>query len=256
MAKTLLNYPVGIGLDEANYPAWVKFDIYERQNPANSIPLRTINLFLPERLNNPNTVSWDTERMGFLGSTIKNAVNNGVTGSGLWSSATDAGKIMASQAVYKGLEELVRGGGGRANSDQLQGALTGQVRNPFLTMFFRGVDFRTFEMQFKFCPHTLEDCTIIDDIITEFRANAVPAGSGQPAFLGYPNEFQLTYMWRGNENKYLHKFKRCALTGVDVDYTSAGMWAVMRNGFPAETLMTLKFSEIDLVLRDDIRNGY
>lgn len=255
--SSILSYPVGVGTD-TNYPSWVKFDFYERKSPKDSIPLKTINLFMPESLNNPNTVSWDTERMGFIGNAMSNIANGGFSNFSVMGAAKDAMSIMASNAMYKGMEALVQGGGGRANADQLRGALTGQVRNPYLTMFFRGVDFRTFSMDFTFYPHVESDCELIHNIITEFRANSLPKGAGADdlAFLGYPSECEIAYYWRGNENKYLHKFKRCVLTGIDTNYTGTGQFSVMRNGFPSHVKMHLKFSEIEIVLRDDVRNGY
>ena len=33
------------------------------------------------------------------------------------------------------------------------------------------------------------------------------------------------------------------------------MWSAMRNGFPAESNMTLRFSEIEIILRDDVKKG-
>lgn len=66
----------------------------------------------------------------------------------------------------------------------------------------------------------------------------------------------MAYKWRGESNKYLHKFKRSVITALDVDYTPNGMFAVMRNGMPACIQVSMKLSEIELVMRKDVDEGY
>ena len=247
----ILKYPSGIGSDNINFPCWIHIDIYDRKNPGSSVPYRSVCLYNPERLVNPNTVSWDNERLGFIGNSLAQSNSS-------WGKlASDGVSILATNAKFKAIERLVAAGGGRASADQLQGALSGKIRNPYLTMLFRGVDFRTFEMTFKFYPPSEQDCSTIDNIIREFKGSSVPEGasSEQTAFMGYPREFEIQYIWNGKENKYLHKFKRCVLTACESDYTGAGQWAAMRNGFPAETTLTLRFTETEIVLRDDIMKG-
>lgn len=261
----ILNYPSSIGSNHAVNPGWIQIDIYKRRSPQNSSPLRTINLYLPEQLRNPSTVSWGTDSLGMIGNVMRNAANSfsdaggGMDGvkaafSNFWGGTWQNTKRTGFNAAGNVASAIIRAGGGSVSSDALMGSISGQVTNPYLTAYFKGVDFRTFEMVFKFVPITEKDCFTIDDIIKEFRASALPEGTGakQTSFLGYPNEFEIRYIWKGKENKFLHKFKRCVLTGVDVDYTGMSMWTAMRNGFPAESVMTLRFSEIEIVLRDDV----
>lgn len=257
----ILNYPNSIGSNTEVNPGWIQFNVFERKSPKNSVPLDTINLYLPSSMRNPSTTSWGNDSLGILGNTLVSGIDSvssgnvslGGVASGGWEMLKRIGYGMAGAAA----SSVVRKAGGSVSSESLMGAVTGQVANPYLTALFKGVDFRTFEMSFKFVPISEKDCETIDNIIRTFRGAALPPGEGakQTAFLGYPNEFEISYIWRGKENKYLHKFKRCVLTGVDVDYTGMGMWSAMRNGFPAESNMTLRFSEIEIVLRDDVKKG-
>ena len=253
---SILNYPSGIGHDIDTNPGWIEFSIFERSSPADSYPLSTINLYLPESMRNPNTISWGNDSLGMLGHGITQAAQgnfNSFSNGSVW----DNVKSIFASGASKAASTAIRAAGGTASSDAILGATTGQVRNPYLTALFKGVDFRTFEMSFKFCPYKEKDCETIDNIIKQFRGAALPPGSSatQSAFLGYPNEFEIRYIWKGKENKFLHKFKRCVLTGIDVDYTGMGLWAAMRNGFPAESNIVLRFSEIEIVLRDDVQKG-
>ena len=42
----------------------------------------------------------------------------------------------------------------------------------------------------------------------------------------------------------------------DVNYAAAGIFSTQRNGFPSNIIVTLNFSEVEIVLRDDIAAGY
>lgn len=242
----ILNYPSGIGHNTEVNPGWIEFSIFERKSPKNSTPKDTINLYLPEDMRNPNTVSWGNDEMGFLGGAIAN--RNFDLG--------EAGKLAVTNFLSGLGASALKTAGSSITPEKLVGVTMGQVKNPYLTALFKGVDFRTFEMRFKFSPDSEKDCEVIDNIIRTFRGSALPKGTQESAFLGYPDEFEIRYIWKGDENKYLHKFKRCALVGIDVNYTSGGLWAVMRNGFPASISMNLRFSEIEIVLRDDVKQGY
>lgn len=245
---SILNYPASVGHDMEVNPGWIEFSVFERKSPSNSTPKKTINLYLPESMRNPNTVSWGNTELGFLGGTLAGK------GGGMY----EGGKLAVTNFLTGLGSAAMRTAGSNVNSDTLLGVVAGKVKNPYLSVLFKGVNFRTFEMIFKFSPNSEKDCKVIDDIIKTFRGSSLPPGksSDNSAFLGYPDEFEIRYIWKGDENKYLHKFKRCVLIGINTDYTSVGQWAVMRNGFPASITLSLTFSELDIVLRGDVEAGY
>lgn len=134
------------------------------------------------------------------------------------------------------------------------------ILNPYLSQIFRGVDFRNFQYTFRFVPFTLSDCDTIKEIITIFRKWALPsgpAGGGGSPYLNYPGEVDIQYQFQDGENIYIHRFKRSVITSLDFDYTGAGMWTMMRNGFPTETVMNIALSEIQIIVREDVQDlGY
>lgn len=243
----ILHYPSHIGTDDSENPGWIEISIFERKSPKVSVPDSTINLYMPEQLRNPNVVSWGNDSLGTLGNMAVGQsyddASNGAISRAFHQVAASAGSYM------------LKAGGGNVSADTLLGA-SGKVKNPFLIALFKGVDFRTFEMEFKFVPFSESDCNSIQNIIKTLRASSLPDNSQGDTILGYPKEFEIRYIWKGQENRYLNKFKRCVLTGIDVNYTGMGQWAVMRNGFPAEIFLTLRFSEIEILLRKDIEEGY
>lgn len=250
MPKNLI-YPASLS-DVNQNPAWMEFQFYERRSPRSSPPDDTISLYMPENVSQPSTVSWDTEKFGFVGNAVAGGGNGDIMGT-----VTDGAGLAYERSKANLQAAIANRLGGRLSAESLMSA-QGKVPNPYLTMIFRGVDFRTYSFSFKFFPYTERDSETIHDIIKTLRANSLPdyAAESNNTFLGYPKEVEVAYKWKANDNPYLHKFKRSVITAVDVDYTPQGMFAVMRNGMPACIQVNLKLSEIELVMRRDVGEGY
>lgn len=261
--------------DTNAHPAWLQFRFFERKSPSDSAPLDTIDLYMPEQASQPSTVSWSPESFGFVGNALAKTARAGVEGftmdegliSGVMNAGADAGAAgMDALGGIAGLTAtrfLANAGsaaanfmGGNVSAEGLIGEVMGKTPNPYLTAVFKGIDFRNFAFNFKFYPFREKDTETIDKILKTFRANALPSYQNGKTFLGYPSECEITYKWQGKDNKFLHKFKRAVCTGIDIDYTSSGMFSVMRNGFPSEITMATKWSEIEIVTREDIEEGY
>lgn len=149
--------------------------------------------------------------------------------------------------------------------------------NPHLKMMFKGLGMRSFEYQFKFTPKNRKESTDIDNIITKFRQAALPDYAG-PAdnskfYLSWPEEIDIEYLQYSTGNDissigverrsngyrtipWMNRFKSCVITSLDVDYTSGGHYVPMRDGFPAETTLTMQFTETTLVTRSDVARGF
>lgn len=260
--------------DTNAHPAWLQFQFQNRKSPAGEDAAQLtdlIQLYMPEQTSNPNTVSWGQENFGFLGNALATGaraakdsfnLNNGLIGAAM-DSVTDGGKALAGALGGAGdlavTRFLANAGaaaanlmGGSVTAEGLMGEVTGKIPNPYLTAVFKGVDFRTFSFVFKFYPFREKDCDTIYEIIRTFRANALPDYKSDNAFLGYPSECMISYKWQGKDNIYLHKFKKAVCTAIDVDYTPQGMFSVMRNGFPSEITMATKWSELEIVTREDV----
>lgn len=258
------HYPPEV-TDVNKHPATMLFNFFERDTPYRSTPIDEIQLYMPEAVANPSTVSWDTEKLGFLGNYAatqgRNASANGASldaVSGALDNARGAYNDADDLAWYNALgnagTNAVALMGGQITVEGLMGTATGKIPNPYLTMVFRGVDFRSFSFVFKFTPYSEKDCDTIDNIIKTFRRNSLPEREG--AFFKYPKECEISYHWRGQENKYMHRFKRAVCTALDVDYTGAGMFSVMRNGFPSTIIVSTKWSEIEVVTAEDVDSDF
>ena len=237
------------------HPATIRFGFFDRESAYRSMPTDEVQLYMPESVSQPSTVSWDTEKFGLIGNAIGNIGRAAASDTGSLTSealkavsnAPGAGFARALATIGSSAAGLL---GGNVSAEGLMGEVMGKIPNPYLTMIFRGVDFRSFSFVFKFTPYSEADCDTIDNIIKTFRKNALPSKDG--AMLAYPKECEIQYFWRGAENKWLHRFKRAVCTAVDVDYTGAGMFSTMRNGFPSTIVLSTKWSEVQLVTREDI----
>lgn len=247
-----LSYPKTLSNQNLN-PAWMEFQFYERKSAKESRPTSTIQLYMPEAVSQPSTVSWDTEKFGIVGNAVVAAHNDLGSVGGNVGDAASVGWARAQANLMSAAASRL---GGQVSAEGIMGATKGKIPNPYLTMVFRGVDFRNYGFNFKFFPFSESDTETIDEIIKTFRKNSLPPGEQGAPFLGYPMELEVAYKWKSSNNRFLHKFKRSVITGIDIDYTTQNMFAVMRNGMPACISMNLKLSEIELVLRDDVTKGF
>ena len=252
-------FPMNL-VDVNNNPGAIKFQYYKNDLGAMK-PETTITLMMPEEISQPNTVSWDNENFGMAGEVarqaIRNIAGNDTPGSQTISSMIDAvGARILNSAVFNAASTAVGQFGSSASADGLMGSTAGRIPNPYVTAIFRGVNFRDFEFLFRFTPLSELDCVLIDNIIKEMRRLSLPDYTENGSYLSYPYECNITYLWKAKPNKWLNRFKRCACTGIDVNYTGAGAFTTNRNGFPTQIVLHTKWTELDLVVRNDIRSGY
>jgi len=261
--KQLYSYPPDLS-DQTVHPAAIEFKFFERKSPTNSSPLNTVHLYMPESVAQPSTVDWGESNLGFIGRTIVDAASGNIGGlSGAIERAGDGAQLGAAYMLANAGSAAAGLMGGNVSAEGLMGAVGGVVPNPYVTALFKAVGLRDFAFVFKFYPFQESDCQEIYDIISVFRENALPSyakdqfGTGNnKALLGFPSECEIRYLWRGNENQWLQKFKRSVCTAIDIDYTAQGMFSTMRNGFPSEITMSTKWKELEIVTREDIKEGY
>lgn len=249
-----LRYPIDIDKTGRSISQFIKFSLYDRPD-ANSSNLKTqIYLYMPLSAENPVSVNWDSAPIPVAVSALKNG-----------ESATDiAGKYFLGsiqRAAESAAEYAMSASDQSANGTDIVNYLMGKTKNPNIKMLFRGVNFRSFQFQFKFTPKNKQDSMRIYEIIKEFRKCALPDDDGTNFYMDYPGEVDIEYCdaspnGEAGRNKWLNRFKRCVITDLRVNYTGAGFYASMEDGFPAETELTMTFSENVLVLRKDVEDGF
>ena len=174
--------------------------------------------------------------------------------------------------IDQGLEELEKGIAKAVSAviggDAFTGLnkMTNRAENRYLEAAFDAVGFRKFSYTFKFTPKSVEESFVARDIIKTFRFHMSPELPEQGDFGRYfitPAEFDLFYMFRGDENTWLNKISTCVLTNMDVNYANGNyqtfrpVWGKGNEGAPpTEIEMKLDFMETKIITKKEILEGY
>lgn len=126
--------------------------------------------------------------------------------------------------------------------------------NAFKEVIFEAVDFRTFAFKYKFLPKNKKESDSIKQIIDLFKFHMHPEMSGSKLFYIYPSEFQITYFFKGQQNKYFHSFRPCVLESMEVNY-GGEQFSSFRDGQPSEVNMSLVFKETEILTKELIGAG-
>jgi hypothetical protein len=133
---------------------------------------------------------------------------------------------------------------------------TRQKVNPFREVLFESVDYRTFQFSYKFFPKDKVETDHIQSIIKIFKEHMHPELTSDKMFYIYPSEFDIQYFYKDRENPYLHKFARCALTNMSVEY-GGEQFVTFLDGSPVEISMSLTFQELEQMTSEGItKNEY
>lgn len=137
----------------------------------------------------------------------------------------------------------------------------GNATNPYMEVFFGGMQLRTFQYNFTFAPKNQDETDDVQKIIELFRFHMAPELQGENMrYLTLPSTFDIHYMYqyrkdRARENDFYHKIATCVLTGVDVDYSPNGVKS-FGDGSPTQITMALSFTETELMTKERIDQGY
>lgn len=251
-----LTYPTTLSNSALN-PAHINFQFYSRDTKNK---LTSINLPMPDAVSNPSSINWDQESFHMMGDTMARslkAIDKGTgTAEDIQTKMNSMAERIKSVAFYTGMSNVVGAvsPGGGVSAEGLMGAVSGKMPNPYRTMLFRGVDFRSFVFKFELVPFSESDCDLIHNIIMKFREHSYPDFAAEKMFFTYPDECQISYIWEAQPNKWLPNFKRAVCKSIEVDFTPKSQWTSLRNGFPNMITITTTWSEIEIITKTDITN--
>lgn len=237
----------------------------------------SILLYMPPTFNMSETVDWQNAELGAAGRIANrlSSASNALSGvSGLSDVIDLAGPL--GNAVSQGAKDLAAtaaGGLGAVGAGDVAGAIEAfrrEIKNPNVEVLFKGVQNRSFQFQFKFSPKNEGEVETIAKIIQAFRFHKAPEIKGDAVIgrhLKYPSEFDIGFYFvqeQGDqnglrsavENPFLPKLATCVLTSVESNYNGSGTWTVHENGMPVEIDMTLSFTELEIITKDRVLQGY
>ena len=138
-----------------------------------------------------------------------------------------------------------------ANANQLLAMSRGQIFNPNVELLYSGPKVRGFSMSFTFVPKSADEAVVVNNIIKEFKKWSAPAEIPGGMYK-VPDVWQVTYMHNNDVNRNMNAFKKAALTNVAVQSNPGlDMHMTFPNGMPVLTTLSLNFTEVDVILRED-----
>lgn len=134
--------------------------------------------------------------------------------------------------------------------------LSGYSPNPRKEQVFREPSFRQFNFNYTFAPRSEEEARNVEAIIRQFKYHAHPSLNASDFCYRYPSEFDIVHYHNGEENLHLPKHTTSVLESVGVNYAPSDNYSFFSNGMPSVIQMSLRFLELAIVTKEDIRKGY
>jgi len=235
--------------------------------------LATIILPMPATIQDNNAADWTPGTMNPLAGNLATAASDAVlSGNPIGSLAqsiskgftnltsalsTGEGQQAVSAATAAGALSAALGQG---DINQIISRATGQVFNQNVELLFNGVTMRpAFQFSFDMVPRSQKESERIKKIIRTFKINMTPqkgnpSTSGGGLFVKAPNVFKLEYMSGGKQHPFLHKFKPCALTQMNVNYNGSGQYTTYPDATPVHMQITLQFQELSPIYAEEYEN--
>jgi hypothetical protein len=226
-------------------------------------PRTTIQLPMQPSLTESNSTSWnqdtmnEIQRIGGAGAEkIITEIGDGNTSGSVGAIAEMFGKLTETVLSGDNKGAFASFFAGQAVGANIMGRTTGQVINPNLELLFEGPTLRTFSFNFPLTPRDETEADICWDIIQTMKKDMAPVKEDPALFLKPPCLWQLDYLYNGDgQHPFMNKFKPCALTSFNVDYTPAGSYMTYDGGSMTAYKIQMTFNEIEPVYRGDYEDG-
>ena len=230
-----------------------KFSFKDRSETTTRT-IGTVILPIPGGIQDSVGVGWGESRMTPLDmakanvalSTVEGGIGKGVAAAG--SAAENVAGAFGDNK--KALAAVIAGMA--AGAGNMLTRTTGAIANPNMELLFNGPQLRTFSFQFLLAPRNDAEAKDIIRIIRFFKQGMAPIRTKSRLFLRSPHTFQLSYRnSKGDDHKYLNKFKECALGSFGVNYTPNGNYSTYEDGVMTAYQMTMSYRELNPIYNDD-----
>ena len=180
-----------------------------------------------------------------------------------------ADRVKAAGKINSVAIELVKSAGfatlgiipGFENARAVYDKFKGQAKNPNLESVFKSVPFREFSFPFTFAPKNVKEKDSVHKILQLFRFHMLPEHQNSAnGYFNVPSEFQITYMYRDQENSYIPRVSRCVLKSVDIDYAPENVISSLppdeRGAPPTIIKLDLAFGETEIMTKETVAQGF
>lgn len=217
--------------------------------------ITSIFLPIPGGIQDQNQVSWGKGDMNALQQAAAqfavDTITKGVEGAK--QSATDiAESITKNTGDLKNLAAAAMAGAASGLGSQLLTRQTGLIINPNAELLFQGPSMRQFGFSFNMSARSEGEATSIRTIIRALKQGMSVRRSSSGLFLMSPHLFELKYLAGSDaQNPNLNKFKMCAMTGLNVNYTPNQTFMAFENNMPVAYQVDMQFQELEPIFNDD-----
>ena len=225
---------------------------------------RHYHLPVPNQMQDNQGVDYSTVELGAVVGKVAGAIEDVVKDLGTATDAEQAGSIVG-RAIGQGVKQISNANKADAAAiiqaaigtnafprlAGIGGALLGQVPNPHVTAFFKGVKLKNYSFSWQLWPQSAEETLTIEKMINTLKRDILPErGTGNLGLsLKYPKEAHCRiHTLNGNQSHI--NFKPAFITDVNVDYAPQGP-AFLENGHPAGVGLTINLQETSIWLSND-----
>ena len=261
---------------------------------------RTIMLPMPQDLSTESNQQWQGKQFTATGRAATAALAAGQFSYASEVVKNIAGNATALQTAFNTtVLNSIPGVGGNLEFNDVSGSTRGIVINPNAELLYDSPEMREVGMIFKMVPKNYEESVEINNIVRAFRRHSMPrwgglteegktgdvnltegektvsGGSvgkdasgfkmgGMNNWIQVPDLCKFTFMTGSHANEHVIQYKPCAISGVEVNYTSDGTWSSYNNpdpkGFrgspPVAVELRLNFMETKLIFADEVEIGF
>ena len=231
------------------------FEVGDRQKGK---VLTSIFLPVPGGISDQNQVSWNKGDMNALQQAAAEFAISAIEGGAMDATAKAqeiAGRISSNKDSLQRLVVGAMAGAASGLGSQLLTRQTGAIINPNTELLFNGPTMRNFGFSFNMSARSENEAKVINVIIRALKQGMSVRRSQSGLFLLSPHIFELKYLaGSSQQNPHLNKFKMCALTGLNVNYTPNQTFMTLANNMPVSYQVDMQFSELEPIFNDDYKN--
>jgi len=253
----------------------VKFEAQFAYNQTDYTPAgNPIIMYVPEDISTGYRANWEGKNLSTLATDGLRAMAQkgfGDKAAGAVQTAANfanrLGPLIGAATLQEATTRLT---GDTLSYNDIFGGISGAIMNPNTELLYGGPQLRNFTLNFKLYARHAAEANQITGIIRQFNEMMLPSmdpgvvmgfnkndkNEGiRLGFIGVPKLVQVTYMHGGKENVHLPRFKMCALTNIDTNYTPDGAYSVRYDGRPVAHTLSLSFQETKVCFAEDIALG-
>lgn len=126
--------------------------------------------------------------------------------------------------------------------------------NPMVQVLYRSTNLRQFDFSFFMAPKSPREARAMKNIAKKMRMFSAPEINGAAVIA--PAEFEFEFYNKGQRDTNLPFIERCVVTAVTANFAPVGDYSSFKDGYPVSCLLTFSATEVRLIDRNKVNQGY